>query len=239
MQRNDPELQSSQVDVWRVRLDVKPDSIQQLRATLSVDEIARASRFHFDKDQHSYIVAHASLRDVLSRYLQFETHHLKFSVNQYGKPFLPEHDIEFNLSHAGDFALIAVTRERQVGVDVELVRTDIEIESLASRFFSSSELSELMALSPEQRVLGFFNCWTRKEAYIKARGLGLSLPLESFDVSLASDESTILRATRPEASEVHRWTLFSLDVHPDYTGALAAEGVGLVIRYWDWNFADG
>lgn len=239
------DIGTDRVDVWRVHLSLATPS----EDSLSADERQRASRFHFDVDRDRYIVAHASLRGILSRYLQCEPSELKFSANEYGKPSLirsndfsrsvksatevaTTNDIEFNLSHSGDFALIAVARGRKVGVDVELIREGIELEDLARRNFSQAENQELMALPVEQRPLGFFNCWTRKEAYIKAQGLGLSMPLDSFDVSLG--EPAALKATRPDENESARWSLHSLNVESDYAVALAVEGNGLEIRCWDW-----
>jgi 4'-phosphopantetheinyl transferase len=142
--------------------------------------------------------------------------------------------LEFNLSHSGDYVLIAVAQEHKVGIDVERIRSDMEFESIANRFFSPNETAELTSLPPKQKTIAFFNCWTRKEAYIKAQGLGLSLPLGSFDVSLASNDPAILRATRPDAEETSRWTLFSLDVAPHYAAALAVEGQGINLRLLDW-----
>lgn len=244
------DLQPHQVDIWRVSLDPSPDSVKRMESTLSADEIERASRFHFQKDRDNFIAAHGSLRQIIARYLHCEPYQLRFSTNEYGKPFLTRsnefsrlansatkvaNELEFNLSHSGNCALIAVTLEHKVGIDVERIREDKELESIAKRYFSQSEVSELMALSSEQRALGFFHCWTRKEAYIKAHGLGLSLPLDSFDVSLAPNKPTILRATRPDPKEAIRWTLLSLDVHSDYAGALVVEGNDLEFRYWDGN----
>jgi len=223
------DLRSDQVHVWRIQLS----SIPLNEDALSEAERQRAARFHFDKDRDRYIVSHASLRDILSRYLQSEPHDLKFAANEFGKPFLPDHNIEFNLSHSGDLGLIAVTRGRKVGVDIELIREDIELENLAARFFSPREISELMALTIEQRTRGFFNCWARKEAYIKAHGLGLSLPLDSFDVSL--DERALLRATRPDADEASRWMMLSLDTNSGYAGAVAVQGNNVDFKCWDWN----
>jgi 4'-phosphopantetheinyl transferase len=157
-----------------------------------------------------------------------------FSANQYGKPLLTGGDIEFNLSHSGGYALVAVSRGRNVGVDVEKIRADIEIENLSSRYFSTGEISELMALPPEQRMVGFFQCWTRKEAYIKAQGLGLSLPLDGFDVSFSAGEPAVLRATRPDAGEAAQWSLLSLDVDLEYAGAVAVRGKDLDFRFWEW-----
>jgi 4'-phosphopantetheinyl transferase len=118
---------------------------------------------------------------------------------------------------------------------VERIRSGLELESIANRYFSLGEVTELMALPLEQRELAFFNCWTRKEAYIKAQGLGLSLPLDSFDVSLVLHEPAVLRVTRPDAQAASHWTLVSLDVDSNYAAALAVEGQGLEIRFWDWQ----
>ncbi len=228
-------LEPDQVHIWRVFLDPQPASVQSTESTLSADESERAARFHFDRDRHRFIIAHTALRDILSRYLDSNPKELTFSVNPYGKPELLNHELEFNLSHSGDFALVAVTQKHKVGVDVEHIRAEKDLEGIAKRFFSQSEVSEFMALPPEQRDTGFFRCWTRKEAYIKAQGLGLSLPLNSFDVSLTPNEPAILRATRPDSTESARWTLLSLDVASEYAAAIAVEGKDLEFRLWDWD----
>ena len=229
-------MQAHQVDVWRVRLDRHADLVNFIESTLSTDETQRAARFHFEVDRNRFIVAHACLRLILARYLRCEPLQLDFSTNEYGKPaVLNDHKFEFNLTHSGDYALIAVTRERKVGVDVEHIRPGADLESLAARYFSQREVSELTVVPLEQKTIAFFNGWTRKEAYIKAQGLGLSLPLDGFDVSLSPGEPVILRATRPDPHEAARWTLLSLRVAPGYEGALAVEGHGLNFQYWDWN----
>jgi 4'-phosphopantetheinyl transferase len=229
-------LERRHVDIWRISLNLTVDSVKLLFSSLSADETQRAIRFHFPADRDRFIAAHGILREILGRYLRYKPSELAFSVNQYGKPALVNSDLEFNLSHSGDFALLAITQGRKIGVDVERIRTNMELENIASHNFSRLEISELMALPPEQREIGFFNCWTRKEAYIKAHGLGLSLPLDSFDVSLSPDQPVIFRAARHNNSqESIRWTLCSLDINPNYAGALAVEGLDLSLRFWDWN----
>jgi 4'-phosphopantetheinyl transferase len=221
------------VDVWRIRLDLPVATVEILESVLSADEAQRAARFRFPADRQRYVVAHGCLRDILSRYLHSEPDSLSFSANQYGKPALKSHKLEFNLSHSGDFALVGVTLNRDIGVDVERFRTEMEIERIAHRFFSQNEVAELMSFSPEDRQIAFFNGWTRKEAYIKAHGIGLSHPLDSFDVSLS--EPAILRAVRPHPGEAPRWTLLSLPVGLGYSGAVAVFGNNLKFRLWDWN----
>jgi 4'-phosphopantetheinyl transferase len=231
----DLNVQSDQVDVWRIRCDFPRDMLDRLEAALSSDERQRAAKFHFPADRDRFIAAHGCLRDVLGRYLHCEPHLLDFSIDSYGKPALREHKMEFNLSHSGDFVLVAVTRERKVGVDVERIRQGISSHVIAQQYFSKSEVAELEALPLEQRMSAFFTCWTRKEAYIKAQGLGLTLPLESFDVSLAPNKPAMLHATRPDAGEASRWTLFSLEFDVHYAGAVAVYGQGLHLRLWNWN----
>src|SRR5215216_281129 len=222
------DLESHQVDIWRARLDLPVDSLKTLEATLSADEIQRADHFHFPGDKDRFIAAHGCLRDILAHYQHWEPGQLTFSANDYGKPALStvssERRMDFNLSHSEDLALLAVTWERKVGIDLERVRQGISSQVIARQYFSRSEFIELVGLPFEQREVGFFNCWTRKEAYIKAQGLGLSLSLESFDVSLSPNEPAILRATRPDPQEAARWILLALEVSPGYVAALAVEG---------------
>lgn len=232
------DLQPHQVDVWRVFLDLGPAAVRAIGSTLSADESQRAVRFHFPKDRERYKAAHGCLRNILARYLGCQPGQLDFSANRYGKPALNDRSLEFNLSHSGDFALIAVARNRKVGIDLERVRSGLEFESIASRCFSQVEVAEFAALPPEQRAAGFFNGWTCKEAYIKAQGLGLSMPLDSFDVSLAPDGPALLRATRPDPSDAARWTMLALDVNPGYAAALAVEGREVEFRLWDHSVTE-
>lgn len=233
---NELTLELNQVDIWRISINLASETVQWAESVLSADEFQRAARFHFDADRQRFIVSHACLRDVLSRYLDCKLDQIFFTVGEYGKPTLTSNpNLEFNISHSGDYALIAVARNHKVGIDVERLRDGLEIEKIARRFFSEEENSELAGLPPKQQTTGFFNCWTRKEAYIKAHGLGLSLHLESFDVSLTPNQPAILRATRPDATIASRWTLLSLDIDPQYAGAVAVEGGNLDFRFWDWN----
>lgn len=234
-------LQPHQVDIWRIHLDLGLDSVKSFESALSADEARRASSFQFDKDRNHYIVAHFSLRDVLGRYLKAEPAKLEFSIDQYGKPALLGHKLEFNLSHSGSFALVAVTQYRIIGVDVERMREGISSLVIARQYFSPAEVAEFDTVPVEQRETAFFTCWTRKEAFIKAKGLGLSLPLDSFDVSLTPNEPAILRAVRPHPQEAARWKLHSLDVAPRYAGAVAVEytdakNQDLEFRLWDWQY---
>ncbi|MBI3166880.1 MAG: 4'-phosphopantetheinyl transferase superfamily protein [Chloroflexi bacterium] len=228
------DLASHHVHIWRISLDLSTDSVKLIESNLSVDEANRATRFRFEVDKNRFIVAHGVLRKILGHYLHSNPAELTFSLNQYGKPALVNSTLEFNLSHSGNFALVAVTQGRKIGVDVERIRQGISSNVIAQQYFSKSEVAELQSLPLEQRESAFFTCWTRKEAYIKAQGVGLSLPLESFDVSLTPGQPAILRATRPDPQESARWTLHSLDVDPNYAGGLAVEGTALEFRLFSF-----
>lgn len=233
------ELQSEQVEIWRVWLDLSTDPGRPFQTVLSSDEKQRAAAFVFPRDRNRFVLAHGYLRNILARYLHCGPGTLTFSTNDYGKPVLQDHRLEFNLSHSGAYGLIAVSRQCVVGVDVERIRQEMEFEDLARRFFSQREYSELMDVPRDQRSTAFFTCWTLKEAYIKAHGLGLSLPLDSFDVAFVPNEGSVLRATRPDPTEASRWTLLSFEVDSEYTGALAVESRASEISYWNWTAMQG
>ncbi|MCQ3938429.1 MAG: phosphopantetheine-protein transferase [Chloroflexi bacterium] len=228
-------IQPRHVDIWRISLDLEPDSVKWFESTLSAEETERAAKFEFPADRHRYVAAHGFLRGVLSRYLKAEPAGLKFSVNSYGKPSLAGHDLEFNLSHSADFALAALTHNRKIGVDVERIRSGISAHVIARQYFSKAEVAELETIPLELRERAFFIGWTRKEAYIKAQGMGLSLGLDSFDVTITPDQPAVLRATRPNPEEAARWTLLSLPMDSRYEAAVAVEGKDLEFRLWDWE----
>ncbi len=231
-------LGSDEVHVWRAALDLGASGLQNLEHALSADERARAERFCFWKDRERFIVARGLLRVILGSYLEMEPGQLRFCYGPHGKPTLAEGSgvdaFCFNLSHSQAVALYAITRHREVGVDLERLRPDLEGEQTAERLFSPREIAVLRALPPNLRLEAFFTCWTRKEAYIKARGGGLTLPLDRFDVSLAPGEPAALLSINGDRQEASRWLLQSLAPAPGYLAALAVEGHDLRIKCWQW-----
>jgi 4'-phosphopantetheinyl transferase len=174
------------VEVIGVALDVGITRRQELEMLLSAEERARAARFHVDRDRNRFIAARGHLRELLGGMLGIPPAEVEFSYNPYGKPETA--GVQFNMSHSEWMALIAISRSRVVGVDVERKNRAFVDDRIPERFFSPAEVQALRALPEGQQTEAFFNCWTRKEAYVKARGLGLSLALDSFDVSLAPGE---------------------------------------------------
>ena len=214
------------VHVWRVRLD-DPAAARAMRALLSDDERARADRFFRDEHRVRYAVAHGWKRRILSRYVDVAPEALRFTAGVHGKPSLAggaaASGVHFNLSHSADLALVAVARGGPVGVDVERWDAAVEHLELAERFFSPAERDALRALAADEAsvVAGFFAAWSRKEAYIKATGHGITRGLDHFDVSLAPDTPCLL-ADRLDPAATERWVLTAVPAAPGYSAALVA-----------------
>lgn len=234
---------AGEVHLWLAELTQSTSLLARLERTLSADERERAARFHFRRDAEHFVVARGALRDILGRYLCERPERLRFAYNEFGKPSLAGVHAggphRFNLSHSRGRALYAVTLGREVGVDLEFVRPDFAGEEIASAYFSRPEVAALRALPAGRRVEAFFNCWTRKEAFVKARGEGLSLPLDRFAVSLAPGEPARLLDVEGEPGEAARWSLKGLPFEDGYVGALAAESGGWRLRCWRWTGPQG
>jgi 4'-phosphopantetheinyl transferase len=223
--------------VWRTALDVPESQVRSLWDTLTADERQRAERYIFEKDRTHFVVARGLLRVLLGRYLRQEPQSLRFTYGPHGKPVLATDTgggaLGFNVSHSHGLALYAVTRGREVGVDVERIRPEVAQEKIAERFFSPREVTVLRALPTPLQATAFFACWTRKEAYIKAKGEGLALPLDQFDVSLAPGEPAALLRTAWDPQEAACWALQDLAPAPGYRAAVAGAGHDWRLTCWD------
>ncbi len=232
------ELGCDEVHVWRATLDQTPSQIQSFRHNLAADEQARAERFHFERDREHFVVARGVIRAILGRYLKQAPECLSFCYSSHGKPALAGDSggdaIHFNVSHSHGIALYAVTRGREVGIDLERIRSNLAVAEIAERFFSRREVAMLRTLPTEEQREAFFRFWTRKEACLKARGEGLSLPLDQIDVSLAPGEPDAVPGTQRDPSEASRWSLQELAPGPGYVAALAVEGHGWHLACWQW-----
>ncbi len=217
---------SHDIEVWHSSNTVSDADLVYFRSLLSRDELGRSARFRFEADRNNYTIARGGLRQLLGSYLGLSPAAIRFKYSPYGKPLLDigleSNGLEFNISHSGEMILWAFTTGRRVGVDVEKVRRDFNTAEIAERFFSLAERAELNDLPPEQRHRAFFYCWTRKEAFIKALGEGLSHPLDGFDVSLTPGKLAQLRATRPDPQDAARWLLWDVPMRGDYAAALVA-----------------
>jgi 4'-phosphopantetheinyl transferase len=236
-----PVLASSEIHVWRAFLSLDHAVLRRLESTLAEGEKTRAARFIFDQDRYHFIAARGILRDLLARYISRAAATIEFEYGPHGKPSLAGTDqklnVRFNLSHSHGIAVIAIGLRREMGIDVELLRSDFAGEDIATRYFSQREVEELGRLPADLRTEGFFRCWTRKEAYIKARGDGLHVPLNSFSVSLSPDRSPGLSSV-----DESRWRIESFvpasEPGPGYAGAVVAEGKDWKSRYFEWKLTE-
>jgi 4'-phosphopantetheinyl transferase len=231
-----PETQpeGNEIHLWRAFLDCDTGVLQRLEATLAPEERSRAEKFVFAGDRNHFIAARGILRETLGAYVGCRPAALEIAYGSRGKPLLggarSDDSIAFNLSHTRGLAVYAIARGRPVGVDIEAVRSRFESERIAERFFSPEEIEELRALPEDGRTKGFFQCWTRKEAYIKARGEGLHIPLDSFRVTVRPDEPEKL-----VSADSSRWKLHSFEPAEGFAGALVGEGKDWQLRYWQWR----
>ncbi len=224
------------IHVWCTALERPAAQLDRFVRLLSPDEHARAGRFHFERDRRRFIVGRGALRMILSRYLQVDPERLRFGYSARGKPYLlPELNwcaLQFSLAHSNELVVYAFVCKSAVGIDLEYVHPLADAEQLAARFFAPGEVAALQALPDDQKLAAFFNCWTRKEAYIKARGDGLAYPVDHFQVSLAPGEPARLLKIEGSAEEAARWFMAAFMPDPAYIAALAVEGCASDLEFW-------
>lgn len=220
-----------ELHVWRASLRCGADVLERYEATLAPEEKKRAARFLVPQAKEDFIAARGILRELLGRYLGGSAPGIRLSYGAQGKPALFQPlPLRFNVSHSHGLAAFVFTRGMEVGIDIEKIRQDFAAEQVASLYFAEQEIAELRGLPGKSRAAGFFKCWTLKEAYLKARGQGLQIPLSSFQVTVTNDEPQELI---DEAGS--RWSLYGFEPSPEFTGAVAGEGQGWKLRYWEWR----
>jgi 4'-phosphopantetheinyl transferase len=232
-----PDLGACEVHVWRVALAAGSRCPDEGEDSVSEHERARGRRFRFARDRDRFLGRRRALRDILARYLAVSPADVHLAEGQAEKPRLaaPASPLLFNASASGDLALVAVSRDAEVGIDVERIRDDLDVERLAARSLSPTETAALAALDPDERTRGFFRAWVRKEAYLKAKGIGLFVPLDAVSVSLSPTEPPQLLHSAVDPRDHQRWRLWALDAGAAYAAALAAPAWCQMIRLWDWE----
>jgi len=225
--------------VWPVSLSQSEDVIRALEEHLSMDEARRADRYRRERDRSRYIVAHGVLRELLADYTAQTPRDISFGHTATGKPFLidghGERPLRFSLSHSGEWALVGLALSTEVGIDIEQIDLGVSIEAVAERFFSHSEFEALQAMPLEQRTAAFFSAWTRKEAYVKARGEGIANRLRNFSVSVHPEQSAILLTDSIDAPATLHWRIYDLHITRNYAAAVAAEGTTHRIHMMRWT----
>lgn len=236
MQLKHQDLLEKTIHIWYCNFDVNRSKIDYYSSLLSKDEKQKASRFKFTKDRECYIITRGILRLLLASYLEVEAKDITFDYTSFAKPFLAfKNPLKFNVSHSGRMATFAFFLGTEIGVDIERVKADFDVLELAQNFFSKNEIESLEKLPKEELPQAFFRCWTRKEAFIKAEGSGLSFPLDKFAVSLDDDQSAQLLETQWDITEKNKWQLYSFIPAPEYLGAVAVAQSNAQINYHNWD----
>jgi len=229
-------LPRGELHIWRISLEINSSYLAGYQSSLAKDELYRASKFRYANDRLHFIAARGILRGLLANYLCIDPKDITFRYGPHGKPDLVnDRSLKFNLTHAAGMALVALTKKHNIGVDLERIKVNVEFEEIAKQFFATGEVKNLLALPIDQRPQGFFNCWTRKEAFIKAKGNGLSFPLDQFEVALKPNEPAELLATKWDAKEASKWSLFELDPGEGFVGAVAIDGPADVLKLWQYD----
>lgn len=226
-----------ELHIWMASLKEAEDYSQRLLASLSEQEREKGGRLVKPEHCQRYLLAHGVLRDILSRYVDETPGAIRFGKHDHGKPYLLNSDLEFNLSHSGEQLVVAVSTKGPVGVDVELTQKNHEFDDIVYRFFAEQEQREYQLYKTEEsRRQAFYRAWTRKEAYLKATGLGLSYPLNQFAVSLAPDEKHCLLHDKNDTNVRTKWTVLSFDVDAHYLASLAIEAPIENFQTYTWPF---
>ncbi|HXZ39380.1 MAG TPA: 4'-phosphopantetheinyl transferase superfamily protein [Terriglobales bacterium] len=228
-------LPSGEAHVWHADFGTAQNRLDSLYNLLDHEEQERAWRFRVPAPREQFVISHAFLRLALSKYLQIGARDVRFRVSEYGKPELTNNsEVRFNLSHTDGAAVLAITCNRAVGVDVERVREDVEAVELAQRFFSAAEVDWLRSQPASARVAFFFACWTAKEAYIKACGTGLSMPLDGFSVIPRAGHERLQLEIYGDPGLSKTWSIWQLDLEPSLRCALAVQDVNVTVRFGKW-----
>lgn len=232
-------LKDNEVHIWMANQQQPSFAVASFWKELSDDERERAKRFRFEKDRRQFVVSRGILRQLLGSYLRVPSESLRFQYSAYGKPSLAEEfsqsQLKFNISHSGEIVLLAFAIRRELGIDIEKIQSELATEEVALGHFSAREILMYLALPERLRTEAFYNCWTRKEAFIKAIGEGVSCALDAFDVSLAPGEPAKLLDSRLEENSIAKWSLVNLDCGSSYKAALIVEKGDWIITCWKWN----
>lgn len=232
-------LKGDQVHLWKISLKADNIDIQEYFGLLSRAEKDQTTKFYFIEDRNRFIIRRGVLRVLLSRYLNNSPEFIIFELGEFNKPQLAiagnDAKINFNLSFSKNLALIGVTLAKNIGVDIEFMENKKDLEAISKRYFSTGEIQELSRLPKDKFLEGFYNCWTRKEAFIKGVGQGLQFPLDKFVVSLIPGEPTRLLQVEDNLQEPSKWTIVSIFPASGFAAAVAVEGKDFEVEFLEFQ----
>jgi 4'-phosphopantetheinyl transferase len=219
------ELSENEVHIWTFDIRALATATEKFRLVLASDEMDRAAQFRFNHLRESFVRTRSTLRHLLGRYMDIHPAGIQFTYGPNGKPALASaENIQFNMTHSGDMAAIAITTDCPIGVDVEQIRPVENMLRIAEQFFCPEETAEIISLPADDRECAFFCYWTRKEAYAKAIGAGLGAPLNTIRVTAQSGSSSCSIFTENEVGAAQTWTLHDLQLAANYAAAVGYRG---------------
>lgn len=225
-----------ELHIWSVRINDHNDRLEKYWQLLNEQEIQKARAFKFIKDRRCFIIARGALRSLLGSYLHISPGGIEFKYGPYGKPCIQDtRMINFNISHSRNMILLGFVKKATIGIDIEYTKREVDVKKIAKHFFSKEEISSLAAIDEPYQLGAFYNCWTRKEAFIKALGSGLSFPLDQFVVSLDDASKARLIETKWDIYEKEKWTLQAIKPEEDYIGAVSVKGEINDVHYWKYQ----
>ncbi len=209
--------------LWKIPLNISEKEISSLVLSLSEEERKSATRFRFDKHRHRYIIAHAAMRKIVANHLNISTHALNIDFNKYGKPYISNNPLYFNLSHSEDIALVSISFHGQVGIDIEFLKSEIDMLGIAQRFFHPIEFEQLIKIPPENRSHYFYTCWTGKEAFLKAKGIGIANHLKMFALDLQDLNKLKIILVDKAFDEFKTWTIHTFQPQENYMATVVSQ----------------
>lgn len=227
-------LTPHQVHVWSIDKDKHINKLPFYWSVLNETEKEKASKYRFENDHNCAVISRGILRILLGTYLKTSPKNINFQFGDYGKPTIIASNIEFNISHSANSIVMAFTLKSKIGIDVEYTKKSIDVKKISEHFFSKEEISSLLSLHKNYQQQAFYNCWTRKEAFIKALGCGLSFPLDQFVVSLDSTKNASLLATKWDEKEKDNWVLKTFNPQENYIGAVSVKGKVTDVQFWKY-----
>lgn len=232
-------LEENKVHVWVIKKDSIIKFLEYYRDLLSIDEKKKSKTFRFSKDRNTYILARGALRLLLTKYLKIHPKNIVFNYCAFGKPKIKyDYTIKFNVSHSGEMIVIAFCNDYDIGIDVEYIKRDFDVFDIVDNYFSKQEIKALHKIPNNQLTEAFFRGWTRKEAFIKAKSQGLSFPLDSFSISMDSDDNAELYETAWDKNEKNLWNIVPFETHKDYKAAFAVKGKIDDVKYFKFDLGN-
>lgn len=228
-------LTNNTLDIWTIPLNVPESELLQMFSVLNEEEKKSAMRFRFDKHRRRYIASHAAMRTILAKALSISAANLQFQTQKEGKPYLLDNPLYFNLSHSEELAMLVLSDQGEVGIDIEYLNFDIDTINIPKRFFHPLECEQLEQMPAEKRPLYFYYCWTGKEAYLKAKGVGIANHLQQFSLDFQNPANIKVRFTTQELEDFKNWTVYTFRPKNNYLSTVVSSTASNNLHFHEYK----